>query len=91
MKAILTVLFMALFIISITISAHAQEELWKELNKRRHNLYYARQYLEAEILASEALSVAEKTFGPDHLNTATSISDLSALFTAPYQVGCEVK
>ena len=45
-------------------------------------LYQAGKYAEARQVAEEALALAEKALGPDHPNTAASLSWLSGMFHA---------
>ncbi|MBC8521426.1 MAG: tetratricopeptide repeat protein [Methanomicrobia archaeon] len=50
-----------------------EKTLWYELNDKRGTLYQQGQYSEVTKRAEEALRVAEKTFGSDHSNVATSL------------------
>ena len=54
--------------------ALAQETDWGTLNARVEELFGKRQYDEALPIAQKALEVATETFGPDHLNVATSLN-----------------
>ena len=57
--------------------ACAQESLWEELSARVNDLYRQGKYSEAAGVAEDALKVAEKTFGTDHDNVATSLNNLA--------------
>jgi len=59
---------------------YAQESLWNELNAKVITLYQKGQYSEAAKVAEEALKVAQKTFGPNHPNVATSLNSLALLY-----------
>ncbi|MBT4732430.1 tetratricopeptide repeat protein, partial [Candidatus Woesearchaeota archaeon] len=58
-----------------TFPVYAQEAMWKELNSKVIKFYQKDQYRNAISAANEALKVAEKTFGPDHPKTATSLNN----------------
>jgi tetratricopeptide (TPR) repeat protein len=60
----------------------AQEEKWKELNQQAIKLYQEGKYAEATEIAQKAINVAEKTFGPNHANVATSLNNLATLHYA---------
>jgi len=64
------------------VAAQTQEKLWNELNSKCAMLYRQGRYPEATKVAEEALTIAEKTFGPDHPAVATSLNNLAALYTA---------
>ncbi|NIS69438.1 MAG: tetratricopeptide repeat protein, partial [Proteobacteria bacterium] len=76
------ILLVALLVVACTVSIFAQEELWKELNSKVGMLYQQGRYSEAAKVAEEALKVAEKTFGPNHPNVATSLNNLALLYKA---------
>jgi len=52
---------------------------WKTLNAKAASLTKAKQYDRARVAAQKALHLAEKTFGPDHPNVATSLTTLADL------------
>ena len=58
----------------------AKEDPWKRLNEQAASLYQQGHYAEGAKVAEEALGVAERTFGPDHPNVATSLNDLALLY-----------
>lgn len=60
----------------------AQEELWDKLNDEVVVLYQQRKFSEAVKVAEEALKVAEKTFGLEHPNVATSLNNLGLIYQA---------
>jgi acyl dehydratase len=74
MRTLAQILLVVALVLSYTVSICAQEELWEELFSKFIRLYEQRRYSEAAKVAEEALKVAEKTFGPDHPDVATSQS-----------------
>jgi tetratricopeptide (TPR) repeat protein len=66
--------------LSFAVSTYTQEDLWKELIGKAGMLYQKGQYSEAAKEAEEALSVAEKTFGPDHPAVATTCENMAKLY-----------
>ncbi|MDH3723795.1 MAG: tetratricopeptide repeat protein, partial [Desulfobacteraceae bacterium] len=80
MKVLLMALLIVLLIISFAIAAHAQKELWRELDRRFRMLYEEGQYTEAEHVGKKELTIAEKTFEPDHPNVAQSLNNLALLY-----------
>ncbi len=60
---------------------------WKTLNAKAVSLTKVKQYDRAKVAARKALRLAEKTFGPDHPNVATSLTTLADLEKA--QRRCE--
>jgi tetratricopeptide (TPR) repeat protein len=82
MKVFLNTLLIVLLIILFTISACSQENTWKGLSSKVKKLYQQERYSEAAKIAEEALTVAEKAFGPDHPNVATSLNTLAFLYNA---------
>ena len=71
---------MVVLVVSFTIAAQAQETLWNELNAKVIALYHQGRYSEATKIAEEALTVAEKTFEPDHPLVALSLNYLALLY-----------
>ena len=69
-------------VVACTVSAFAQEALWKELYGEFDRLYKQLQYSEAAKVAEEALTVAEKTFGPNHPYMAASLNNLAMVYQA---------
>jgi hypothetical protein len=61
------IFLVAVGVLSCTVSTFAQEKLWKELTTEFSMLYQQGRYSEAAKLAEEALTVAKKTFGTNHL------------------------
>ncbi|MHC9538940.1 MAG: tetratricopeptide repeat protein [Vulcanimicrobiota bacterium] len=76
--SVLSVTF--LFIFLVCGSALSQEQLWNELNMKVQQLYNEGKYEEGIKIARQALEVAEKTFGNEHPNTATSLNNLAILY-----------
>jgi tetratricopeptide (TPR) repeat protein len=58
----------------------AQQEKWNELNQEMIKLNQQGKYAEAIKVAEKRLEIAERTFGPDHPNVATSLSNLAELY-----------
>jgi tetratricopeptide (TPR) repeat protein len=58
----------------------AQESRWKELNAQAAELYQVGKYAEALPIATEALKVAEATFGPDDARVATALNNLAMVY-----------
>ena len=69
-----------IFVASLTIFGCTQKASWEELNAKSEELYRQGRYLEGITVAEEALSVAEKTFRPDHPNVAISLNILAELY-----------
>lgn len=76
------IILVVALVLSCFVSAYAQETLWKELTTKVKMLYQQGQYSEAAKVAQEALTVAQKTFGPNHPYMATSLNNLAALYQA---------
>ncbi len=68
--------------VSHALAACTQETEWNKLNAKTETLYQQGRYSEAAKIAQEALEVAEKTFGADHPNLATSLNNLALLYQA---------
>ena len=58
---------------------------WDKLNQEAFQLYRAGNYPGAVDVAKKALEVAEKLFGPDHPNVATSLNNLAELYRTQSQ------
>jgi tetratricopeptide (TPR) repeat protein len=54
----------------------------EELNKKVIDLYDAGQYAEATPLAQRALSIQEKSLGPDHIDLTRLLENLAVLYSA---------
>ena len=79
-RLVLNAHVIVLLFISFTISAYAQENLVHELSRKMFKLFQQGRYVEAAKVGEEALSVAEKKFGPEHLDVATCLSNLAELY-----------
>ena len=55
----------------------AQKSQWDGLNQQLYELYRRGHYGEGIPLATEALEIAEATFGLDHPNVAISLNNLA--------------
>ncbi|MER0204859.1 MAG: tetratricopeptide repeat protein, partial [Nitrosomonas sp.] len=61
-------------------AAFAQNDEWERLNNEAFSHYQQGRYTEALSLAQQALEVAEKTLGPEHPDTATSLLAIGLLY-----------
>ena len=59
-----------------------QDQSWEELNRKTEELCKEGKYDESLIFVQKALIVAEKTFGKEHQNTATSLNALAWIYDA---------
>ena len=59
---------------------HAQSAEWKKLNAETMSLYRQGDYDRAADVAKRALSVAERTMGPDHATVASSLNNLAQVY-----------
>ncbi len=82
-------LMMAVVLVGIgVLSAETQEsasnpaQQWEALQKQVVARYKAGDYAGAEQLARQALAVAERAFGPEHPDTATSLNNLAVVLPA---------
>ncbi len=86
MKKNITMLFLLLlFLTGFTVQplpSKASEASWNDLSLKANKLYQQGRYSEAVKIAADALTIAEKTFGPDHPKTATSLYILAELYQA---------
>jgi tetratricopeptide (TPR) repeat protein len=62
------------------VAVMAQQNKWNELNQEVARLNREGKYTEATKIAEKSLDVAEKAFGPEHLNVATSLTGLAQLY-----------
>ena len=60
-----------------TLQLPAQEARWLELNSRATELYQQGKYAECVPVVTEALKIAEATFGPDDARIGTSLYNLA--------------
>jgi tetratricopeptide (TPR) repeat protein len=82
MRTSAQIVLLVVLVLLCTVSTFAQEDLWKELIGKAGMLYQQGRYSEAAKVAEEALTVAEKTFGPNHPSVAISLSYLAMLHHA---------
>src|SRR3989338_1570896 len=59
---------------------HAQERAWTQLMEQVETLYKQKQFAAAAATAEEALTMAERTFGPDHPHVAASLNKLVIMY-----------
>ena len=72
-----------MLLLSLVLSAIFAEGAWDEwatLNREIQKLRSEGQYNQAVTTAEKALKAAEKTFGPDHPNMATSLNNLAEIY-----------
>ncbi|MCS6984787.1 MAG: tetratricopeptide repeat protein, partial [Leptospiraceae bacterium] len=62
------------------LSTTEEESEWKKLNKQGMELYETGKYAEATKVFEQALKQAEKEFGKNHANYATSCNNLASLY-----------
>lgn len=79
-KLLSKIVFTIAAAVSFTIPSHAQEQSWEVLNRQVSELHKNGQFSEAATVAKQSLKVAERIFGPDHLNVAKSLNILSGLY-----------
>jgi len=60
--------------------ASAQETTWNALNRQILKLIKEQKHAEGVEVATKALAIAEKTFGPDHPDTALSLKALAFFY-----------
>ena len=71
------------FITSTPLLSHAgDEEEMLRLHNQAGKLGQQGRYAEAAVLEEQALAMAEKIFGPDHLNTAVVLNNLAGYYMA---------
>ena len=69
----------------LTGPAAAQSIEWKTLGQEASTLYRQGKYDQAVVVAKKALEVAEREFGPEHPDVATSLNNLAGLYHAQGQ------
>ena len=74
------VLFVLVILSAATLSAYAQENLWKELNDKNTSLLQKKRYADAIKAGEEALKVAKNTFPPGNTCIADSMNLLGILY-----------
>ena len=60
--------------------AYAKKSEWEQLNKQSTALYEQGDLEKAEETIKKALELAERTYGPEHPNVATSLNNLATLY-----------
>ena len=74
----IAVLLLSLFVPSVFAQSSWGE--WATLNKEIQKLRGEGQYNRAVTAAEQALEAAEKSYGPDHPNTAISLNNLAEIY-----------
>ena len=80
MRTSARIFLLAGLVLSFAASTYAQETLWWELSTEFIMLDQQGRYSEAAKVAEETLTVAEKTFGPEHPYMATSLNNLASVY-----------
>ncbi len=75
-------LIVSLALCLVVASAVSAQDKWNELNQKVVKLHQEGKYTEAIKTAEESLEMAERTFGPDHVNVATSLDSLAELYAS---------
>ena len=75
-----SIVFILIVAFLVATPAWAQESRWKELDAQVEQLQKQGKNKEALPVAEEALHVAEATFGAEHPNTATALSNLGVTY-----------
>lgn len=73
-----------IFLLSSTTLVQAQETQtqWKALNEDAMTLYRQGQYVQAVVVAKQALEAAQASVGPDHPDTAVILNSMAVLGSA---------
>ena len=79
-RAITTVAAIVVVVVLSSGNVLAQESEWSRLNRDAVSLSKQGPVEQAKTVANQALAVAEKTFGPDHANVATSLNLLGVIY-----------
>ena len=82
MKSLLNPGWIVFVIIACATTSQDPHELLKDLTDKYDMLLQQRRYAEAQVVAKEALNLAEQTFGPDHPATARSLNNLAVVYQA---------
>ncbi|MBI3813323.1 MAG: tetratricopeptide repeat protein [Nitrospinae bacterium] len=73
----------AILMLSTVTVSNAQGDTgdeWEKLHKETIELFRAEKYEQAVLTAKSALKLAEKNWGPNHLNVATSLNKLAEVY-----------
>jgi tetratricopeptide (TPR) repeat protein len=70
------------------MSAHAHMPLWKELYNKSIWYFHKGEYSQATKVSEKALQVAEKTFGANHLNVASTLILMGSIYHEQHK--CEL-
>ncbi len=80
MKVFLKTIFILVFGLAIIIPANAAEFSWDALLSQSKEYFMEEKYLKALAIGKKVLTIAEKTYGPDHINTAVSMFNLAEIY-----------
>ena len=80
MRILLKISMMVILATSFTLTANAQPELYNKLNKKLEILFKNGRTDEAIEVAREAVLVAEKTYGENHIYVSVSLNNLALLY-----------
>lgn len=67
-------------ILAVVLPAYSQEQRWQQLMEQARQLYGAGRYTEGIPVVTEAVRVAEDTFGHGDLHVAVSLSSLARMY-----------
>jgi len=73
-------LFLLLSSPTPSVFAHDSRSEWAALNREVADLYQKGDYDHAVIAAKQALDLAERSFGPDHVDVALSLNNLALMY-----------
>lgn len=66
----------------LLVSCSSDRGEWEKLTEQAVTLYQQGRYLAGAKVTKKALSVAQKTFGPNHPNVANSLNNLAEFYRA---------
>ncbi len=68
-------------LLAICSSLNGKDKKWEALNQRFTTIFNQGDYDKAGVVAKKALALAQRKFGPEHVNTATSLNDLAEVYS----------
>ena len=76
-----------LLLAALLLSCAAHQKSWKELDTESRMLIHQGRYSEAAKVTDEAVTVAEKQFGPNHPAVVKSLNNLAKLYQTQANYG----
>ena len=76
----LTIVFFLSLAFAAAQPAYAQDSKWRVITEQGISHYEKGEYDRAVAAIKKSLAVAEKEYGPDHPETATSLNNLAELY-----------